>query len=163
MIPSFWVLLDELPLTPNGKVDRLSLPAPDRSRGALGTEYAPPRDPVEERLVEIWANLLGLDQVGIHDNFFKLGGHSLLGTVLMSRVRDAFDIDLPVLRLFETPTVAGLSEVVRQQAGQGRAGGRQEEIERGGEGRLLAQVDSLSSEQVDALLSELLGEEEAAL
>jgi amino acid adenylation domain-containing protein len=161
MVPSAWVILDELPLTPNGKIDRRGLPAPDRSRDALGADYMEPRDATEATLAQIWADLLDLDKVGVYDNFFKLGGHSLLGTVLMSRVRDAFSVELPVLRLFEAPTVAGLAAVVRAASPEGEDE-KIVPVDRGGEERLLSQLDELSDDQVRALLSEMLTDEEAA-
>ncbi|HKU72542.1 MAG TPA: non-ribosomal peptide synthase/polyketide synthase, partial [Pyrinomonadaceae bacterium] len=118
MIPSAFVLLAELPLTPSGKVDRRALSAPDSLRSE--TEgYAAPRTPIEEVLANIWANLLGFEQVGINDNFFELGGHSLLATRVMSQIRDALQIDLALRQLFEHPTIAELGqsiEKVRQQS-----------------------------------------------
>jgi len=110
MVPSAFVLMDALPLTPNGKVDRQALPAPDWSLRQLEGEYVAPRTPVEEVLANIWAQVLGVKQVGVHDNFFELGGHSLLATQLVSRVREAFEIDLPLRNVFESPTVAMLAE-----------------------------------------------------
>jgi amino acid adenylation domain-containing protein/FkbM family methyltransferase len=115
MVPSAVVLLDSLPVLPNGKVDRRSLPAPDRDRPASETADVPPRTPVEEKLAEIWAELLGLERVGMADNFFDLGGHSLLATQVVSRVRTAFQVELPLRRFFESPTVAGLAQIIAQQ------------------------------------------------
>ena len=112
MVPSAFVLLDTLPLTPNGKIDRQVLPAPEWSRQVLEGEYVAPRTPVEEVLAGIWARVLSVEQVGVHDNFFELGGHSLLATQLVSRVRKAFEIDLPLRTIFESPTVATLAEHV---------------------------------------------------
>ncbi len=112
MIPSEFVLLDELPLSPNGKLDRRALPAPDTARPDLAGNYVAPRTPVEEKLAAIWAEVLGLDRVGVQDNFFELGGHSLLATQLISRVRQAFSVELPLRSLFELPTVASLAERV---------------------------------------------------
>ena len=123
MVPSAFVMLDTVPLTPNGKVDRKALPAPDWSQSGLEESYVPPRTPVEEMLAGIWMQVLAVDaeRVGIHDNFFELGGHSLLATQVVSRVRDAFNVDLPLRRLFETPTIAALAEGIeiakRQEAG----------------------------------------------
>ena len=108
MVPSDVVLLDRLPLTPNGKVDRRRLPAPDYAGPEHSESFTQPRTPVEEIMAEVWATVLGLDKVGVHDNFFELGGHSLLATQVMSRLHDAFQVDLPLRALFEAPTVAQL-------------------------------------------------------
>jgi amino acid adenylation domain-containing protein len=110
MIPSAFVLLSALPLTPNGKVDRRALPAPDTTTLAGETVFVAPRTPVEEVLTNLWAEVLNLERVGIHDNFFELGGHSLLATQLISRIRDTFQVELPLRGLFESPTVAKLSD-----------------------------------------------------
>jgi amino acid adenylation domain-containing protein len=110
MVPSALVVLNELPLTPNGKVDRKALPAPERS-GAEAT-YVAPRTPTEEALAEIFADVLGVKRVGVHDNFFDLGGHSLMAARLMARLRTASGIDVPLRNLFESPTVAGMAEVI---------------------------------------------------
>jgi amino acid adenylation domain-containing protein/non-ribosomal peptide synthase protein (TIGR01720 family) len=109
MIPSAFVLLDALPLTPNGKLDRRALPAPDQLDEQT-TAFVAPRTPQEELLADMWAAVLGREQVGIHDHFFELGGHSLLVTQIVSRVRDAFAVELPLRTLFEAPTVAELAE-----------------------------------------------------
>jgi acyl-coenzyme A synthetase/AMP-(fatty) acid ligase/acyl carrier protein len=106
MIPSASVMLSALPLTPNGKVDRSALPAPDQSRPDLKESFIAPRTPAEEGIARIWSEVLKLAQVGVHDNFFDLGGHSLLATQVISRMREAFQIDLPLRDLFENPTVA---------------------------------------------------------
>ena len=112
MVPSSFVFLDQLPLTPNGKVDRRALPAPDPGRSGLESGFVGPGNPIEEMLASIWAEVLKLDRVGIQDNFFELGGHSLLATRVMSRVREAFQVEVPMRSLFEAPTVAGLAEVI---------------------------------------------------
>jgi amino acid adenylation domain-containing protein len=119
MVPAVFVLLEALPLMPNGKVDRRALPSPDRSRPELAKAYVAPRTPTEELLAEIWAQLLDLERVGIHDNFFDLGGHSLLATQVVSRIRETFQVEIPLRRLFEVPTVAGLAESIEaaRQAG----------------------------------------------
>ncbi len=106
MVPALVVVLEKLPLTANGKIDRKALPAVEWG-GAID-EGANARTPVEEVLAGIWARTLGLEEVGIYDNFFDLGGHSLLATQVMSRVREAFGVDLPLRALFEASTVAGL-------------------------------------------------------
>ncbi|MUG92982.1 amino acid adenylation domain-containing protein [Scytonema sp. UIC 10036] len=112
MVPSAIVMLDAMPLTPNGKVDRKALPSPETSRAYLREAYVGPRTPVEEILVSLWTEILGIEQVGIHDNFFNLGGHSLLATQLISRVRDVLQLELPIRYLFEAPTPAQLAELI---------------------------------------------------
>ncbi|MEA2175560.1 MAG: hypothetical protein QOD00_3152, partial [Blastocatellia bacterium] len=112
MMPSAFVMLDQFPLTPNGKVDRRALPAPGQVRPELTESFAAPRTPDEELIAGIFAEVLRLDRVGIHDGFFELGGHSLLATQVISRLRETFHVELPVRCLFESPTVASLSETV---------------------------------------------------
>lgn len=110
MLPTAFVFLDSLPLTPNGKVDRRALPAPDQSRPEPEESYVAPRTQVEDRLAKIWTEVLRLERVGIHDNFFNLGGHSLKATQVMSRLCEVFQVEMPLRKLFEHPTVAGLAE-----------------------------------------------------
>ena len=112
MVPASFVELESLPLTRNGKLDRQSLPAPERSWSELADEYVASRTPVEDLLTGIWAEVLGVEQVGVHDSFFDLGGHSLLATQLISRVRELFKVEIGLRSLFEFPTVAGLAEVI---------------------------------------------------
>ena len=96
MVPSAFVVLPRLPLTTNGKVDRRALPLPDRNRPELDQTYVAPRTPVEELLAALWAEALGVERVGIHDNFFARGGHSLLATRVLSRVQQACGVELPL-------------------------------------------------------------------
>ena len=121
MVPAAFVLLGELPLTPHGKVDRRALPAPEPAAGTART-YAAPRTPTEERLVAIWAEVLGLPRVGIDDNFLLLGGHSLLAMQLITRIRGAFGIDLPLRALYDTADLEELAiAVANAQAAQADA------------------------------------------
>jgi len=113
MTPSSFVFLETLPLTANGKVDRRALPAPDGARPDGETEYAAPRTPVEEVLAGIWRELLSLERLGVHDNFFVLGGHSLLATQLLARLLTLFKIELPLITVFQSPTIAEFADALR--------------------------------------------------
>lgn len=123
MIPASFVLLEEFPLTPNGKVDRRALPRLEPTRTGRTDDAAPAvqQSAIEEMLADMWAEILRVERVSVHDNFFDLGGHSLLAMQLMSRVREAFGVDIPVRDLFEEPTLGGLAGRVEIQlrAGQG--------------------------------------------
>ncbi|WP_392531410.1 amino acid adenylation domain-containing protein [Nostoc sp. C117] len=116
MVPASFIFLDTLPLNPNGKIDRRALPAPDTS--SLSTNFVAPQNSTEEVLASIWAKVLRLEQVGIHDNFFELGGHSLLATQVMSRVRQAFQIEIPLQLLFENSTIATLAQAIAENQTQ---------------------------------------------
>lgn len=112
MVPSAFMLMESLPLTPSGKVDRKALPVPDTSQSELEFSFVSPRTPTEQIVADIWADVLRREQVGINDNFFDLGGHSLLATQVISRLREAFKVDLPLRSLFENPTVKNLVEQI---------------------------------------------------
>ena len=120
MVPSAFVFLDEIPLTSNGKVDRSALPAPDLLRIDYRTESVPARNPQEQLISNIWIEVLGYELsdensfISVNDNFFDLGGHSLLATQVISRVRDEFDVEIPLRAIFETPTIAGMALQVNQ-------------------------------------------------
>ncbi|HKI01749.1 MAG TPA: amino acid adenylation domain-containing protein [Thermoanaerobaculia bacterium] len=118
MVPAEIVFLPALPQTPNGKLDRRALAAISPDRGA-GEILDAPRDATEEILAAIWAEVLGRERVGVGESFFEIGGHSLLATQVVSRVREAFAVDLPLAGLFAAPTVAGLAELVRAARGTG--------------------------------------------
>ncbi|RJG35738.1 phosphopantetheine-binding protein, partial [Motilimonas pumila] len=110
MIPSVFVLLEQLPLTPNGKIDRKALPEPDMS--AQQVEYVAPRSETEKVLCEIWQEVLGVERVGVTDNFFQLGGHSLLVVKLVTLVDETFDVPIPAKAMFETPIVEMMAELI---------------------------------------------------
>ncbi|HEY0737520.1 MAG TPA: amino acid adenylation domain-containing protein [Herpetosiphonaceae bacterium] len=111
MLPATFMVLDALPLSAHGKVDRKALPAPEW-RSAAETAFVAPRDELDEVLAQIWSELLGVERVGVRDNFFELGGHSLLATQLATRILHTFQVELPLRRLFESPTIAGLHDVI---------------------------------------------------
>jgi amino acid adenylation domain-containing protein len=114
MIPSAFVRLEALPRTGNGKLDRRGLPKPDVSAESEANDSPVARTPVEEALSEIWAEVLSLRRVGVTDNFFELGGHSLMATQVISRIRNQFHIDLPVMVVFEEPTIAEMALLITQ-------------------------------------------------
>ena len=118
MVPAAFVTLDTLPLTPNGKIDKKALPIPDGVYQEQ--EYVAPRTPSQEIIANIFASILGVKNVGIHDNFFTLGGHSLLATQLISRLRVALDVEIPLRAVFESPTVTQLDQTITQLRTQDR-------------------------------------------
>lgn len=133
MVPATFVKLETLPLSTSGKLNRAALPAPNAENTLRDNEFISPRTPIEERLASMLAPLLGLDRVSVDDNFFLLGGHSLLGTQLIARVRDAFAVELTLRSLFDAPTVAKLSTQVETQ--------------------LMARLESMSDADAERLLA----------
>ena len=123
MVPSAFVRLEALPLLPNGKVDRNALPAPGAAAYAQ-RDYVAPRNATEEVLAGIWSEVLKLDRVGVHDNFFDLGGHSLLAMRVVARIRDAFQLELPLRALFEAPSAGRAGRADRCGAARPGAGRR---------------------------------------
>ena len=116
MIPSAFVTLDKLPLTPNGKIDRKALPQPDTHRPALENTYVAPRTDVENTITQVWRELLRVENVGVHDNFFDLGGHSLLVVQAQAKLQAALAMDLPVVKLFQYPTISALAKFIGGQS-----------------------------------------------
>ena len=112
MVPSTFVTLERLPLLPTGKVDRRQLPEPEQIQPELEETFVPPRNEIEERLAEIWCQVLDIEWIGIHDNFFELGGHSLMAFQIISRVQSQMYVDLPLVTLFESPTIKELAEAI---------------------------------------------------
>ena len=145
MIPSSFVVLDQLPLTSTGKVDRCALPAPGTGRPATDNPYAAPRTPLEEQVGQIWAHVLSLDQVGIHDNFFDLGGHSLAATRVVSRVIKQFQTEVPLQVLFHSPTVADMAAVIAEHQAK-KLGDNEIEV-------ILAELESLTDEEAKLLVA----------
>jgi surfactin family lipopeptide synthetase C len=144
MLPSFFVSLSEFPLTSNGKIDRQALAAADLTTCAIAREYSAPRTAVEEVIAGIWAEVLNLERIGIDDNFFEVGGHSLLAIQVLSRLLEIFHIDLPLRALFDAVTVAELAErVVAREPRPGQA----EKI-----ARVVKKMEGISSEEKQKML-----------
>lgn len=133
MVPGIFVALDHLPLTPNGKVDRAALPAPTEANTLREAQPTAPRTEAEAAVAQILQELLGVQSLGVEDNFFALGGHSLLGTQLISKVRQAFGVSLTLRDVFEAPTAAGIAARIEQ--------------------RVQAQLEAMSEEQAGQLLN----------
>ena len=119
MVPAAFVWLAEMPLTPNGKLDRNALPAPDGQHASQEKSSAAMGTYIEEMLAGIWSQVLGVEQIGVESNFFELGGHSLLATQLVSRMRSAFRVEIPMRAIFESPTVAELSQKIETALREG--------------------------------------------
>jgi thioesterase domain-containing protein/acyl carrier protein len=115
MVPSVFVALEQLPLTANGKVDRKALPDPEPGSGLLSKNFVAPRDIVELQLAKIWEEVLAVENVGARDDFFDLGGHSMIATRMMYRIEQVFGRKIPLAALFESPTVEHLAELLRDQ------------------------------------------------
>ena len=146
MVPSAFVFLDVLPTLPTGKVDRRGLPAPGSARPELGTSFVGPRTPVEQGLTEIWAEVLGLDQVGIQDNFLDLGGDSLLASQVISRMIRTFRVELPIRSLLEASTVADMAVAITQDRAKSAG---QSDID-----RMLAELEALSDTEAKQLMAD---------
>ena len=144
MVPSIFIFLDAMPLNSNGKIDRMALPAPDHTRPDIEEAFAAPRTPIEEMMATIWSEILEIETVGIYDNFFSLGGHSLLATQVANRVRDTFNVDLPLRLFFETPTIADFAAYIAQS--------QMGEADDAMLSAALAELSQLSEEEKAALL-----------
>ena len=145
MVPSVFVFLDAVPVTPHGKVNRQALPAAAGTRPDLEKAFVAPRIPAEKALSGIWAQVLGLERVGIYDNFFELGGHSLSATRVISLARKAFEMELPLRTLFEKPTIEELALVISQSPALGT---EQEHL-----CPILTELEALSEEEAQQLLA----------
>jgi acyl carrier protein len=110
MVPAAWVMLDALPLTANGKVDRKGLPAPDSKRPELSSAYIAPRSAIEGDIAAVWQEVLGIENVGVNDNFFDLGGHSLQAVQVHGKLRAKFGKNLLLFELFQFPTIAAMAK-----------------------------------------------------
>jgi acyl carrier protein len=147
MFPSAFVTIKEIPLTANGKVDRRALPVTEQIDAETSTAFIAPRTDMEELVAEIWRDTLELTQVGVESNFFQLGGHSLMATRVMNKIRERCGVELPLRVLFESPTVASLA--ARLEAAQPKYS------ELGRIYRILANVENIPEEDVNALLAQV--------
>jgi acyl carrier protein len=145
MIPAAFIFMESLPLA-NGKLNRRALPKPDRKRPDLNTPYAAPVQEFELKVAKIWEAVLEVRPVGIHDNFFDLGGHSLAATRVVSRVMEQFQLEIPLQALFQTPTVAEMAGVIVEHRYRKQGKNELENI--------LNDVESLSDEEAKRLVSE---------
>jgi acyl carrier protein len=114
MIPSLFLRLDTIPLNAHGKIDRTALPKPDAAKSLQEEPVLAPRTPVEQKVTEIVGSLLQLERIGVEENFFMLGGHSLLGAQLIARLREAFGVELHLRRLFDAPTIRNLAAEIER-------------------------------------------------
>ncbi|HEU5380143.1 MAG TPA: phosphopantetheine-binding protein, partial [Ktedonobacteraceae bacterium] len=157
MVPSVFVHLESLPLTGSGKVDRKALPMPEKGRSEA-VDYVAPRTLLEERLAQIWAEVLGLERVGVMDNFFEIGGHSLKATQIISRIRQVAGVIVPLRNFFEDPTIAGLANVldhllIQQEEDTVSPTAIQSFSDERHQEQLLTYLEDLSIEEIQALLA----------
>ena len=145
MVPSALVFLDSLPLTPNGKVDHSALPSPDRDAADSKQLYVAPGNASEQAIADIWVEILGVKRIGVHDNFFDLGGHSLKATQVVSRLRDMFQCAIPLRHMFEFPTISELAAAIDSKAIDELNGDKLD--------RLLGEVEEMSEEEAQKLLA----------
>jgi len=150
MIPSAFVHLDALPLTPSGKIDRRGLPAPDLKDIDAQDQYTPPRNGVEEQLVEIWQEILGIERIGVHDNFFALGGHSLLAVRLFNTINQRFQKTLPLSLVFQRGSIAQIASSL-VEASDESAIARVVRLSRGSSGPKLFVMPGLNGQVLYAL------------
>jgi amino acid adenylation domain-containing protein len=149
MLPSWFVVLDSLPLTSNGKIDRNALPAPTNENLGPEQEYVAPRSPTEEIVAAIFAQLLEAERVGILDNFFERGGHSLLALQLASHLRETFQVEVSLKKIFEDPTVAGVAAALLEEEDE------RLRVERTAE--LMVKLAAVSDDQAETMLDKPLG------
>jgi acyl carrier protein len=164
MVPSEYLVVDAFPLLPSGKVDRRTLALQTSARPIGDRGYVAPQTPTQERLAHIWRNLLGVEDVGITDSFFQLGGHSLMVMQVLARIRKEFEVEIPIRSLFEDPTINGLAKEVEEAKAMGikalapissfLQAKKTHDLFR-------AQVDKMSREELEELLQQVLKEKAA--
>ncbi len=151
-VPAHFVVLDKLPLTPNGKVDRRALPAPDNTAQSFADTFVAPRTPDEAKVADIWSDVLDIKAIGVETNFFDLGGHSLLATRVVTRIREAFSLNVPLRVMFDSPTIAGVAAYVANAGAQHEVTSIAEMVEK---------LTQLSDDETRSLLQKAAGQEES--
>ena len=144
MIPSLFIQLEAMPLDPSGKINRRALPQPDQLRPELQVEFIAPRTATEEKLAGILREILQIEKVGILDNFFSLGGHSMMATQVVSRIRDTFEVDISLRAMFENPTIEGIAKLITLAEAS--------EQDEQALSDMLDEIDNLSGEEIQRLL-----------
>ena len=142
MVPAAFEMIEALPLTPNGKIDRHALPEPRALSFEREDNLVPPRTPIEVMLADVWRQVLKIEQIGIHENFFDLGGHSLLAAKVVSQVRNVLDVELCMVDVFQSPTIASLAALLNGRGAQNEAQGEL--------AALLAELEGLTEEAAQA-------------
>jgi acyl-coenzyme A synthetase/AMP-(fatty) acid ligase/acyl carrier protein len=146
MVPVKFIPLERMPLTPNGKIDRQALPDPNQRRPDLHAPYVAPRTPLERELADIWSAVLAFDAVGVHDNFFDLGGHSLAAARAVTRVIETFQLELQVQALFDAPTVAQMAAVIEAR--------QDSKMSNDTLNRMLTEIEAMPDEEAARLLAD---------
>ena len=146
MIPAFWTQVETLPLNANGKIDRKALPEPQR-KPADAPPSRPPSSPVEIALGLIWQDILHLPDIGVHDNFFKIGGHSLLAVEMINQLRKIFKVEMSVKGFFQKPTIAGVIETLRA------SGQDMDQIDK--IAKIKIRISKMSEDQIKSLIAEI--------
>ena len=149
MLPSWFVVLDSLPLTSTGKINRKALPPPTNENLSPEQEYVAPRIPTEEIVAAIFAELLHVDRIGILDDFFECGGHSLLAIQLASRLRETFQVEVALRAIFDDPTAAGVAAALLEEPDE------RIRVERTAE--LMVKLAAVSDDQAETMLEKPLG------
>jgi len=149
MVPSVFIRIDSLPRTLNGKVNRAALPRPDYQHLEREAIYVAPRTPLEAGITDIWQSLLRVDKIGVQDNFFNIGGHSLLAAQVVNKLREVYKVDLPVLAIFKTPTISDLAEKIEAM--------RQADVDAERLAQLVSKIKQFSDDEIKALLQRKKG------
>ncbi|MBD3181849.1 AMP-binding protein [Candidatus Poribacteria bacterium] len=143
MIPSIFMIMQSLPLTSDSKINRRALPSPDGKRPQLANPFISPETPLEKKVADIWSEVLDVNPVGLDDNFLELGGNSLLATSLVSRIINAFNVEISYKKLFQSPTVADMTEMITQNKLEGSGKGVED---------ILVELESISEDKAKQML-----------